>query len=256
MPGKTLYTINICFLIICLAANVPLSAQEYETDSLEGMIELPSVEVDTEDEIYYFNDVSQQDKSRVSERKLDQGLVEKVRTDEAFWYVNKALVKEVPEEKKSPVSFRWIDRILWILVVGGFAVILIWFLLSSNVRLFRRGPVAIQAQDDTPEEEDIFSIRYEKEIAAAISSGKYREAIRYLFLRLLKNMSEQSLIQYKSGRTNSDYLAQLYGTTFYHEFFRLVRHYEYAWYGQFLPSEEEFMRIRNEYEQFSGRWKS
>ena len=61
-----------------------------------------------------------------------------------------------------------------------------------------------------------------------------------MYLRLLKKMSEQKIIQYTQDRTNFDYLLQLHSTQYYNEFFRLTRNYEFTWYGQFEVDETVF----------------
>ena len=48
-------------------------------------------------------------------------------------------------------------------------------------------------------------------------------------------------------RTNSDYLAQLYNTSYYKNFFRLTRNFEYVWYGKFDISAEAFQMIQQDY---------
>ena len=98
--------------------------------------------------------------------------------------------------------------------------------------------------------EDIFAINYQKEIDKAAAQGNYRLAIRLMFLRLLKNMSEKSIIRYKQDKTNLDYLLELHPTNYYTRFFRITRNYEYSWYGQFNVSEDAYKIIRNDFDQF------
>jgi hypothetical protein len=71
-----------------------------------------------------------------------------------------------------------------------------------------------------------------------------------MFLQLLKNLSEKNIIQYKHDRTNFDYLSQLYATRYYEDFFRITRHYEYSWYGQFEVSPKTYQVIKKEFEDF------
>ena len=67
--------------------------------------------------------------------------------------------------------------------------------------------------------EDIFAINYQKEIDKACSKGNYRLAIRLMFLRLLKDLSEKNIIQYTQDKTNFDYLIQLHPTRLLQRFF-------------------------------------
>ena len=103
-----------------------------------------------------------------------------------------------------------------------------------------------------PETEDIFQINYQREIDRAATAGNYRLAVRLMFLRLLKNLSQKNIIQYGHDRTNFDYLMQLRSTSYYNDFFRLTRNYEYAWFGNFEVNEEMYHVIKNDFEKFDN----
>lgn len=77
-------------------------------------------------------------------------------------------------------------------------------------------------------------------------------AIRLMYLRLLKNLSERNIIQYKQDRTNLDYLMQLHPTRYYNGFFRITRNYEYSWYGEFPVSNEAYGIIKKEFDNFEN----
>jgi len=101
--------------------------------------------------------------------------------------------------------------------------------------------------------ENIFDINYQKEIERAVNAGDYRLAVRLMFLRLLKQLSQKRIIEYKQERTNFDYLSQLSATGYYNDFFRLTRNYEYAWYGKFDVNRETFSIIQSEFENFDRK---
>ena len=61
------------------------------------------------------------------------------------------------------------------------------------------------------------------------------------------------MIQYKQEKTNLDYLMELSSKTWYTEFFRLTRHFEYSWYGQFDVVEDTYRVIANEFNQFEKK---
>jgi len=102
--------------------------------------------------------------------------------------------------------------------------------------------------------DDIFAIiNYQLELDKAAASGNYRFGVRLLYLRLLRNLADRNIINYTQDRTNFDYLAQLQPTGYYTDFFRLTRHYEYSWYGQFPLEQDKFIIIRKEFENFDKR---
>ena len=108
-------------------------------------------------------------------------------------------------------------------------------------------------EDDGIISDDIFEISYSKEINKAITSGNYRLAVRLMFLQLLKNLSERNIIEYTQDRTNFDYLLQLHQSSYYKDFFRLTRNYEFAWYGHFDINKEAFSSIKSDFETFNRR---
>lgn len=106
---------------------------------------------------------------------------------------------------------------------------------------------------DTAEEqptEDIFEMNFEKEIQKAVAEKNFRLAVRLLYLRTLRDLSDKNLISYTHEKTNADYLFQLAGTSYYKSFFRLTRDFEYTWYGQFELSQENFSFIQNDFSSF------
>ncbi|MBK5269465.1 MAG: hypothetical protein JJE22_00495, partial [Bacteroidia bacterium] len=141
--------------------------------------------------------------------------------------------------------------LLWITIIAGFAGFIIWWLADNNIRLFRKKIRTIDnKQQEELDTEDIFTINYQKEIDHATQMGNYRLAVRLMFLRLLKELSEKNIIRYNQGKTNFDYLLQLQPTQYYKDFFRITRNYEYSWYGQFDIGEHAYTIILNDFKNF------
>jgi len=190
-------------------------------------------------------------------RHVPAAVMDSLKNDDAFWYANMRFKKKEPRTTgNNNTTPRWVKNLIWILIVAAFLAALIWYLTMSNILIFAKTRRPIHRGDNEDEMTvDIFSINYHKELEKAIAADDYRLAIRLMFLRLLKNLSNKNIIQYKQGRTNFEYLSQLFSTTYYNDFFRLTRNYEYAWYGKFDVSGEAFKTIRNEFEIFDHRLK-
>jgi hypothetical protein len=215
-------------------------------------------EEEDEKEKDYFLEKAEQnpDWKITSRRKLADSTVRKMQADEDFWYAN--AIFEIKKKKAGknqgyiPLGERtWFKTLIWFIIIGGFATILVLYLASSDVGLFRKKIITTSKQDNGEEmPEDIFAINYQKEIDKAEMQGNYRLAVRLMYLKLLKTMSEKNVISYKQDKTNFDYLAQLHPTGYYKDFFRITRNYEYSWYGKFDVSEEAFSFIRQDVKQF------
>lgn len=193
---------------------------------------------------------------RIDTRTIPDSDLNQLKSDDDYWYVNQPPPrdkKSSPQNKSVP-SKSWINTLSWIIVIVGFLALLVWFLATSNIRLFRRTSkrVDAKAQEEEPTE-DIFEIDFENEIQKAVDDKNYRMAVRLLYLRTLRDLSNKNLINYTHEKTNADYLYQLAGTSYYKNFFSLTRDFDYTWYGQFELSKENFLIIHNDFSSFKQR---
>jgi len=189
-------------------------------------------------------------------RHLDPAAKKAQQEDEAFWYANKSFKKEKKQkgsEREPLIMHPAFQTISWIVVVAGFITFIIIFLSNSNVGIFRKNRYIGEMENSETDMDDIFAINYQLELDKAAASGNYRFGVRLLYLRLLRNLADRNIINYTQDRTNFDYLAQLQPTGYYTDFFRLTRHYEYSWYGQFPLEQDKFIIIRKEFENFDKR---
>jgi hypothetical protein len=187
-------------------------------------------------------------------RQTPDSVLRRIREDDAFWYANEAFKKRRQQDGNGFTSHPVFQTLLWIAIIGGFAIFLLLYLSNSNASLFRKSKTLL-VDDDSLETEDIFAINYFKEIDKATTMGNYRLAVRLMFLRLLKKLSDNQVIQYRQDSTNFDYLLQLQPTPMYADFFKLTRNYEYSWYGQFDIDKEKFALIKTDFDKFEGKIK-
>lgn len=213
-------------------------------------------------------------------RSVDRQKIDSLKKLDAFWYADSAFgnknqkiilssdstgkrqsmqkrqsIRENERGNEEDISIRktgWLNTNIFLIVLLLALGVIIFFLIKNNI--VGRKMVSPTAEGEQPgEAENIFDINYQKEIDKAIAEKNYRLATRLMFLRVLKVLATQSIIQYKQDRTNLDYLVQLHSSKYYNEFFRLTRNYEYVWYGKFDLSPEAFSIIRNEFENFDSR---
>ncbi|HUM98361.1 MAG TPA: hypothetical protein PK275_10930 [Chitinophagaceae bacterium] len=225
-------------------------------DTTESVIAAPPDEVDYN---YYFTDKSYYHyDSPYLQRKVSPLSIKTMKEEDAFWYakgVKQPTQKNINTNNNETVSWteqRWFQTLLWLIIIGVFAAAVIWYLMSSGVRLFRKKDItAIAANEASLTTEDIFAINYNKELEKAELAGNYRLAIRLMFLRMLKIMAEKKIINYQQDKTNFDYLMQLQPTGYYNSFFKVTRSYEYSWYGQFDVQPATYQIVKNDFNQFN-----
>ena len=212
-------------------------------------------ETSTQDSNAYFSPVPQAAQA-VRKRVVPDTILHQIKTDKAYWYANEVPPRQSKKEKTSSSDFRmqqWMITALWLIIIGVFVAIVIGFLASSNIHLFRRRAATVLHSDEGVSEENLFTINYTDEIRSAVNAGNYRLAIRLWYLQTLKNLAEDELITYKQESTNSQYLQQLYDTNFYKPFRLLTRNFEYAWYGQFSLSQHAFESIQQDFTDFNNQ---
>ena len=188
-------------------------------------------------------------------RQVPGSIIDSLKKDDAFWYADHVFDKKEVKEKNFTIGkppLRWMNMTTLLVIVVLFLGILAWYLLQNNIVGRKRSITAEKISEDIAAE-NIFDINYQKEIEKAVKAGDYRLAIRLMFLRLLKQLSQKRIIEYKQERTNFDYLTQLHSTGYYNDFFRLTRNYEYTWYGKFDVNREAFGIIKTEFENFDRK---
>ncbi len=88
-------------------------------------------------------------------------------------------------------------------------------------------------------------------IADAVSKKDYRRAVRYLFLRALKDLAAQGLIVWRIDKTNRDYVHELKRPDLKSLLADLARLFEHVWYGEFELSDSDFLQVTHAFETFS-----
>lgn len=80
-----------------------------------------------------------------------------------------------------------------------------------------------------------------------ILNGNFCAAIRYLFLRLLKNLEEKEMIRLDIYKTNLDYKYELKDSELKKEFGKLITVYEFVWYGKFTIEKPAFEKVHDDF---------
>lgn len=152
------------------------------------------------------------------------------------------------ERKAGFITSPWIHLLIWTIIIGVFIYALVYFLLANKISLFTKGNVSAFSSAHDAQEEDIFHLPYNELLKKAAKEKNYRQAVRILYLQTLKMLSEKNIIKFQPDYTNLHYLSQLNKTKYFNDFFSITHHYEYAWYGKFLVSEDRFEKIKADFE--------
>ena len=100
--------------------------------------------------------------------------------------------------------------------------------------------------------ENIHEIDYQKELARLVADGKYRLAVRLLYLQTLKKLSDKDIIDWKLEKTNYNYLMEINEPTIKAEFGQLTHQFDYIWYGDFPVDKLQFEPINQSFSHFNA----
>ena len=137
-------------------------------------------------------------------------------------------------------------------VIALAAIVLLIFGLSKvKFRTWISGKGAKVEQEYDVEEENIHEIDFDKDLRDAESDGDYRRAIRLLFLKVLKNLSDGEFIYWDPNKTNHQYLYEVKGTNIYKSFVKCVNVFDGVWYGEWKIDQAYYIANKPLFEELS-----
>ena len=131
--------------------------------------------------------------------------------------------------------------IYWFLGIAALAFFVLKVSKMNRLNLFSASP-----QSNTPytiEEENIHAISFDEAIQNALHEGNYRLAIRLVYLQNLKMLTDKDIIEWQLNKTNKDYLRELI-PSLQQSFKHITDVFEYAWYGHFTVTREDFATLK------------
>lgn len=99
--------------------------------------------------------------------------------------------------------------------------------------------------------ENIHEIDFDEQLETAIKNGNYRAAVRLLYLKTLKKLTDAELIFWQPEKTNQAYVAELGDSSYQEEFTSLTNAFEYVWYGEFHIDKESFEKLNKSFLTFN-----
>ena len=195
------------------------------------------------------------DSSVVEARPVPNDALDAYRSDPAFAYDR----EPPPAVSFGDIVWRWIMRN----IIGPFLSattpgtrswlfygLLAAILLFAGYKLFgadRQG--VFQRRTAAPldralAEEGIASVDLGALAAQAEREGRFREAVRLLYLQTLQRLAADGRIQWAADKTNRAYVAELRGSGLERAFETVTRLFERAWYGSLPVDASTFAEAR------------
>ena len=154
-------------------------------------------------------------------------------------------------EKKGMKLLKILIEALPYIAVLIFTYLIFRFLIGVDlIRLGRKKQVTKSKVINLNDEEIIKEADLDSLINEAVNEKDYRLAIRYYYLKTLKELMNHQLIEWHPDKTNRDYVNELKINKLKDIFKHLTFIYDYVWYGKFVPAEEDFVTIKNDFNKF------
>jgi len=154
-----------------------------------------------------------------------------------------------------PSFYKIVEVLIYIILIVIAVYIITKLFLGTNTSSF----FGKKSKDLAPisfEEEHIEQLNLEELISNALSLTDYRLAIRYMYLKTLKDLSVNNLINWHFDKTNIDYQNELQKPKLKQGFSNVSYLYDHIWYGEFGLDEIGFKKAEKEFDQLTKAIKS
>lgn len=186
-------------------------------------------------------------------RKVDQRTVRAYLKNSDYAYANDPEYWRIETTNSKPgfsklFGSRSLQWLLFILISG--------VLLYGIVQLVRENNFKWLVWKKDSDHADKRELKEEKEIDfnGAIhryqEEGNYRLAVRYLYLKLIRDIRENGSILIRDSSTNAEIALALKEHPNANEFRYLATAYEYIFYGDFVPQEPFFIKLKEKFDDF------
>lgn len=139
----------------------------------------------------------------------------------------------------------------WLLAVIFISIILYKIFIKNEIFNKRKTTLTENEHEEMPGLQEYS--KYDSLIDEAEFKNEFNLAVRYLFLKTLKNLADREIISFSSDKTNNEYLEEMASNASQQEFASLISHYEYVWYGKFVIDRSKYQRLKEAFTNFNKK---
>ena len=200
----------------------------------------------------------------VDVRLLSSDLLEKYKNDPEFDYsggpeksedwitkIKNWINQQLAVIRSSKVYSTLLDYLYYGLMIAAL-VLIIRGLFKADRRGILFGGINSNEIKMIESEEDISQLNFDELIAASLERKDYKLAVRYLFLKSLRLLSEKGIIEKRNNKTNHQYLAEIKNISISEAFQIATSRFEQVWYGDFQVDENVMKSSQNDFNQLFG----
>ena len=190
---------------------------------------------------------------KVDLRILSDDILEKYKNDPDFNYEGSPMqaedwitkIKNWINQQLALLRSSKIYSAFWDYFYYGLMFIALILIVRGIILADRRGVLFGRIDSNeikfTEEAEDIERLDFDELISASIFNKQYKLAIRYLFLKSLKLLSDKNIIDLRNNKTNYQYLSEIKNNQIAASFRNTADGFEWIWYGDF-PVDDDIMK--------------
>ncbi|PWT76966.1 MAG: hypothetical protein C5B59_05210 [Bacteroidetes bacterium] len=201
-------------------------------------------------------------------RAVPESLADSFRKSPVFEYANDPAYwrSDVEKERRSngdrwaDILFKWVGtrafRIIFLILIVSVLAFAIFKIIAENRLYLFYSPFKKIAKTNVEDDAELTVDELEKKIAESMATNDYRNALRFMYLKLLKMAGEKGMLHLRMSDTNKDYLGQIKGHPLSQQFDFLTNAYEHVWYGGFLLKADQFQILQNRFDAFYNNLKN
>lgn len=165
-----------------------------------------------------------------------------------YWFMDK--IAETFGFDIDPGTYQIIELLFYGILIVIALYIIVRLLVGNKASSFfsrkssQLAPLNIQ-------EEHIESVDLDQFVRDALAQKNYRLAIRYMYLKVLKDLSFNNVISWHFDKTNQDYYKEIENLQLKDSFKKVSYVYDYVWYGEFDLDAADFANAQLDFERFT-----
>ena len=169
------------------------------------------------------------------------------------WFFNK--LGEIFGINLSPEMYQIIKFIIYGLLIVFALYILVKLLVGDNASSFFSRKSKMVAPLNI-QEEHIENVDLDSYIKNALKEENYRLAIRYMYLKSLKLLSLNNIIDWHFEKTNSDYYREIQSESLKENFKKTSYLYDNIWYGEYALDKAAFENAKIDFDRLNQNLKN
>jgi hypothetical protein len=191
-------------------------------------------------------------------RQEPDSVTGKLKKQKAFAYANDPdywKKEPVQEEQRSGWDYFYelfqsgvVRTIAYGILIAFFLFVIYRIIVVNKLFLFYSSKKAAQVHGE--EALNIDDDNLDAKIQKAAADKDYRMAVRFMYLKALRLLSDKQWIRFHAEATNHEYVTQMSSRKLGNEFRFLTRVYDYMWYGEFKLTSDQFEIVNNNFRHF------